>query len=97
MPPDPKAKVPVVVSDFTVEAPTVVVQGSDNFEGVEGTVNIKFEPSGMGDSTSQLIVSSPDGGQYVCTLNGFSTPSQPKGPYKISAKPPPIDFKNPFF
>ena len=22
---------------------------------------------------------------------------QPKGPYKISAKPPPIDFKNPFF
>jgi hydrocephalus-inducing protein len=33
----------------------------------------------------------------VCTLNGFSSPPQPKGPYKINAKPPPIDFKNPFF
>lgn len=51
----------------------------------------------MGDSVSQLIVFSPDGGEYVCTLNGFSTAPQPKGPYRISAKPPPIDFKNPFF
>jgi hypothetical protein len=51
----------------------------------------------MGDSTGQLIVSSPDAGEYVCLLNGFSTSPQPKGPYKITAKPPPIDFKNPFF
>jgi hydrocephalus-inducing protein len=46
---------------------------------------------------SQLVVSSPDGGEYICLLNGFSTAPQPKGPYKITAKPPPIDFKNPFF
>lgn len=51
----------------------------------------------MGESVSQLIISSPDGGEYVTTLNGSSTVPQPKGPYKISAKPPPIDFKNPFF
>ena len=31
---DPKAKVPVVTTDFTVETPTVTVPGSDNFEGV---------------------------------------------------------------
>jgi hypothetical protein len=33
VPVDPKAKVPVVVSDFTVEVPTVTVPGSDSFEG----------------------------------------------------------------
>lgn len=51
----------------------------------------------MSESVSQLIISSPDGGEYITTLNGISTAPQPKGPYKISAKPPPIDFKNPFF
>ncbi len=31
-------------------------------------------------------------------LNGYTTLPQPKGPYKITGpKPPPIDFKNPFF
>ena len=34
----------------------------------------------------------------MCILNGYSTLPQPKGPFKITgAKPPPIDFKNPFF
>ena len=51
----------------------------------------------MGESASQLIISSPEGGEYISTLNGYSMPPQPKGPYKISSKPPPIDFKNPFF
>jgi hydrocephalus-inducing protein len=31
-------------------------------------------------------------------LNGYASLPQPKGPFKITgAKPPPIDFKNPFF
>lgn len=60
-------------------------------------VSVKFEPSTMGESVSQLVVSSPDGGEYICTLNGYSLSPQPKGPYKIAAKCPPIDFKNPFF
>lgn len=31
-------------------------------------------------------------------LQGFCTAPQPKGPFKITgAKPPTIDFKNPFF
>lgn len=51
----------------------------------------------MGDSISQLVITSADGGQYTCTLNGYSSSPQPKGPYKIAAKSPPIDFKNPFF
>ena len=51
----------------------------------------------MAESVCQLVVSSPDSGEYICILNGYSTLPQPKGPFKISAKPPPIDFKNPFF
>ena len=51
----------------------------------------------MGESVSQLIISSPEGGDYISTLNGVSMNPQPKGPYKINAKPPPIEFKNPFF
>ena len=89
-PVDPKAKPAPVVSDFSVEAPTVQVQGADTFEGIETVVSIKFEPSGMGESVSQLVISSPDGGDYISTLNGVSMNPQPKGPYKISAKPPPI-------
>jgi hydrocephalus-inducing protein len=45
----------------------------------------------MSESTSQLIISSPDGGEYVCILKGVATSPQPKGPFKIGgAKPPPI-------
>jgi hypothetical protein len=59
---DPKAKVPVATTDFAVEAPTVTVPGSDNFEGVESFVSVKFEPSSMSESICQLIVSSADSG-----------------------------------
>jgi hypothetical protein len=35
---------------------------------------------------------------FLCILNGYASFPQPKGPFKITAnKPPPIDFKNPFF
>jgi hydrocephalus-inducing protein len=61
-------------------------------------VNVKFEPSSLNETACQLIISSPDSGEYVGILNGYATLPQPKGPFKIAgAKPPPIDFKNPFF
>jgi hypothetical protein len=59
---DPKAKVPVASLDFSLEAPTIQVPAAETFEGVEATVNVKFEPSGMGESVCQLIISSPDSG-----------------------------------
>lgn len=31
IPVDPKAKVPIVVSDFSVEVPTITVPATDNF------------------------------------------------------------------
>jgi hydrocephalus-inducing protein len=51
----------------------------------------------MAESVCQLVVTSPDAGEYICILNGYGSLPQPKGPFKISAKPPAIDFKNPFF
>jgi len=45
-----------------------------------------------------LILDSPDGGEYVSILQGISSIPQPKGPFKLAGvKPPPIEFKNPFF
>ena len=62
VPSDPKAKVPPSNIDFSVENATVNVQGAETFEGVEAVVNIKYEPSSMGESVSQLVISSADGG-----------------------------------
>ena len=74
------------------------VEPSETFEGVEASVNVKFEPSSLNETACQLIISSPDSGEYVGILNGYASLPQPKGPFKIAgAKPPPIDFKNPFF
>lgn len=71
---------------------------SETFEGVEASVSVKFEPSSLNETACQLIISSPDSGEYVGILNGYASLPQPKGPFKIAgAKPPPIDFKNPFF
>lgn len=44
---DPKAKAPVVTSDFTPETATVNAPATDSFEGVEVGVNIRFEPSSL--------------------------------------------------
>lgn len=54
-------------------------------------MNVRFEPSSMSDSSAQLIISSPDAGEYVCILKGTVKSPQPKGPFKLGgAKPPAI-------
>jgi len=85
--------------DFEVEPKQFTQPASDNYEGVDASVNIVFEPSTLGESRAMLIVSSPEGGEYSCMLYGKSTFPQPKGPFKFGAgaKPNPIQFKNPFF
>lgn len=95
--PDPKAKQPVIQTDFIVESANLQAPASENFDGIELGVNIKFEPSSLFETQSQLIVSSPDSGDYLCTLIGSGVPPQPKGPFRVGGKYPAIDFKNPFF
>lgn len=97
-PPDPKAKLPPIQVDFAVEQATIAAPPAESYDGSEISLNVRFEPSLLGEAVALLIITSPDGGEYNCMLHGISSAPQPKGPYKIGgAKPPPIDFKNPFF
>jgi hydrocephalus-inducing protein len=75
-----------------------MASASDNYDGIEVPINIRFEPSSLLESKALLTVSNNEGGEYQCLLIGYGLSPQPKGPFKIAgAKPPPIDFKNPFF
>lgn len=93
---DPKAKGKdkklLVDLDFEVEPKQFTQPASDNYEGVDASVNIVFEPSTLGESRAMLIISSLEGGEYQCMLYGKSTFPQPKGPFKFGAgaKPNPI-------
>ncbi|KAJ3260794.1 hypothetical protein HK103_007357 [Boothiomyces macroporosus] len=51
--------------------------------GVEISVDITYEPSRLGDTRTQLIISSPAGGDYVCPLFGHCTAPKPQGPILI--------------
>lgn len=87
--------------DFSLENSSqqqIQAPGSDSYEGVEVPLNLRFEPSSLVESRALLTVSNNEGGEYQCVLIGHGLSPQPKGPFKIAgAKPPPIDFKNPFF
>ena len=61
---DPKAKVPVVQVDFGVDTPTINVPPADSLEGNEVSLNLKYEPSNLGESTGIIVLNSPDGGEY---------------------------------
>ena len=94
-PKDPK--ISVVLVDFTIDVLNFNAPPSESNDGIEVGVNIKYEPSALGDSRAILVLTSPDAGEYQCLLIGQSSAPVPKGPFKIGAKSPPIDFKNPFF
>jgi hydrocephalus-inducing protein len=44
---------------------------------------VVYEPSNLGDARAQLHVTSPTGGDYVCTLVGQCTAPRPQGPVWI--------------
>ena len=94
---DPKKKVENL-TDFEVGPPSLQQPPCENYDGIEISVDIEFEPSTLAESRALLIISSPEAGEYQCMLYGKSTFPQPKGPYKIEqGKGKPIPFKNPFF
>lgn len=96
---DPKAKGgPLVQVDFSVDVPNINAPAADSLEGSEVAINVRYEPSTLGESSAILILFSAEGGEYQSVLNGTAIAPQPKGPFKMAgAKPPPIEFKNPFF
>ena len=51
----------------------------------------------MGDTRTQLILSSPIGGEYICPLFGHCIAPRPQGPFVIKPGAPAIvNFKNVF-
>lgn len=81
-----------------MDLPNITAPAADSKDGVEVSVNIKFEPSGMNESKSLLVISSVEGGTYQYYLVGQTLNPQPKGPFKSGGKGGiSIDFKNPFY
>nr|KAJ3422703.1 hypothetical protein HK105_006819 [Polyrhizophydium stewartii] len=65
--------------------------------GVEISVDITYEPSKLGDTRTQLVVSSATGGEYICPLYGHSIAPRPQGPILIkSGSSSTLPFKNMF-
>ena len=66
-------------------AATVSAPAANDMRGAEASVDLTFEPSRLGAFTDTLVVSSPDGGEHVCTLHGQSLPPKPQGPIAVAA------------
>ncbi|KAJ3074073.1 hypothetical protein HDU98_012192 [Podochytrium sp. JEL0797] len=81
--------------DFAVEKS--VIAPSASVGGVEVCIEVAYEPSKLGDIRTQLLVTSANGGDYVCPLYGHCTNPRPQGPItiKIGATAS-VAFKNVF-
>jgi hydrocephalus-inducing protein len=85
-----------LASDFIVESKDIKA-GAASEDGVEVVVDIRFQPSALGEIRGLLVLSSPDGGDYKALLVGYTQPPQPQGPFDIAkGKDGKIDFNNPF-
>ncbi len=60
----------VHVQVFTV-TDSVTAPAATGTEGIEVEVEVTFEPGSIGSANARLIVTSDEGGQYVCILNGY--------------------------
>jgi hydrocephalus-inducing protein len=65
--------------------------------GTEVALDVVYEPSRLGDSATQLVVTSNEAGEYSCSLHGHCTPPQPQGPILVKGgSPVAIPISNPF-
>jgi len=66
-------------------------------EGLEQEVEVHFEPVRVGESfRDTLVVSSPEGGEYLCPVVGRCIPPKPQGPFTIKPSGGTVSFKNVF-
>lgn len=60
-------------------------------------VDVTFEPSKLGDTRTNLVLSSPTGGDYICPLYGHCVAPRPQGPIIVKpGGPTSVPFKNVF-
>jgi len=84
------------VGDFVVESKDIKA-GAAGDQPVEVCVEIRFQPSQLGESRTMLVLTSPDGGDYKALLVGYAQPPKPQGPVVImGGKPGEVEFSNPF-
>jgi len=82
--------------DFVVETKEIKAPAAGD-DPVEVSVDIRFQPSQLGEIRTLLVLSSPDGGDYKALLVGYTQPPQPQGPVVMQgAKPGEVEFTNPF-
>lgn len=85
------------VGDFTVETKDIKATPSTGIEGVEISVDLRFQPSIISEVRALLVLSSPDCADYKALLMGYTQSPQPKGPVLLqSGKPGQVEFLNPF-
>jgi len=85
-----------LATDFIVETKDIKAAAAAE-DGIEVVVEIRFQPSALGEIRGLLVLSSPDGGDYKALLVGYTQPPQPQGPVDIAkGKDGKIDFNNPF-
>jgi len=82
--------------DFVLETPEVNAPPASE-HGSEVSLDIRYQPSGLGECRALLVVSGPGGGEYKALLTGYAQPPQPQGPIVVqNGKARPVTFRNPF-
>jgi len=82
-------------TDFEVEVKDVAAPPADGTTGSEVSVEIRFEPSRLGEVADTLTIAHPDGGEYVCNLLGLGSEPGRLGPIVIKAgQTVQVPFKN---
>ncbi|KAJ3416712.1 hypothetical protein HDV05_000542 [Chytridiales sp. JEL 0842] len=70
---------------------------TSSYGGVEVSIDVTYEPSKLGDTRTQLLVTSSTGGDYICPLYGHCIPPRPQGPITIKmGSSATVPFKNVF-
>jgi hydrocephalus-inducing protein len=52
-------------------------------DGTEVSVDVRFEPTGLGERSGRLLLSSPSAGEFICILKGSAQPPRPQGPIEV--------------
>ena len=74
---------------------TVKADMCNSWDGVECSLQVKFEPEALGEIRDTLVVASQTAGEYKCSLVGVSTPPLPQGPFTFASSQD-IPFRNVF-
>jgi len=81
--------------EFLVDPKITAAACPNDVDGVETVVEIRYEPSAIGEIRDTLTVSSAEGGTYVVSVTGSCEPPKPQGPFVVKPNAAAqIKFKN---